>query len=107
MATPQKPYRELTPAALITGVLIGSVMTAAFVYVALKLGFTLPGSTVAAIMGYNEAKRWSKTPEEFGTGTPEGIAGPEAGQLTFEMVEDLLYEDEEDLRDWLRGLLIP
>lgn len=36
------------------------------------------GSTVAAIMGYNEAKRWSKTPEEFGTGTPEGIAGPEA-----------------------------
>jgi len=36
------------------------------------------GSTVAAIMGYNEAKRWSKTPEEFGKGTPEGIAGPEA-----------------------------
>lgn len=36
------------------------------------------GSTVAAIIGYNEAKRWSKTPEEFGTGTPEGIAGPEA-----------------------------
>jgi putative tricarboxylic transport membrane protein len=36
------------------------------------------GSTVAAIMGYNEAKRWSKTPELFGTGIPEGIAGPEA-----------------------------
>lgn len=36
------------------------------------------GSTVAAIMGYNEAKRWSKTPEEFGKGCPEGIAGPEA-----------------------------
>lgn len=36
------------------------------------------GTTVAAIMGYNEAKRWSKTPEEFGEGTPEGIAGPEA-----------------------------
>ncbi|MGZ0190617.1 MAG: tripartite tricarboxylate transporter permease, partial [Alphaproteobacteria bacterium] len=36
------------------------------------------GSTVAAIMGYNEAKRWSKRPEEFGTGVPEGIAGPEA-----------------------------
>jgi putative tricarboxylic transport membrane protein len=36
------------------------------------------GSTVAAIMGYNEAKRWSKNPEEFGTGCPEGIAGPEA-----------------------------
>ena len=36
------------------------------------------GSTVAAIMGYNEAKRWSDRPEEFGTGVPEGIAGPEA-----------------------------
>lgn len=36
------------------------------------------GATVAAIMGYNEAKRWSKRKEEFGTGCPEGIAGPEA-----------------------------
>ena len=36
------------------------------------------GSTVAAIMGYNEARRWSKHKKDFGTGTPEGIAGPEA-----------------------------
>ncbi|MDH5537327.1 MAG: tripartite tricarboxylate transporter permease [Betaproteobacteria bacterium] len=36
------------------------------------------GATVAAIMGYNEAKRWSKHKEEFGNGSPEGIAGPEA-----------------------------
>lgn len=36
------------------------------------------GATVAAIMGYNEARRWSKNKEEFGTGCPEGIAGPEA-----------------------------
>lgn len=36
------------------------------------------GTTVAAIMGYNEAKRWSKHPEEFGKGSIEGIAGPEA-----------------------------
>ena len=36
------------------------------------------GATVAAIMGYNEAKRWSKNKKEFGTGCPEGIAGPEA-----------------------------
>jgi len=36
------------------------------------------GSTVAAIMGYNEAKRWSKHKKDFGNGTPEGIAGPEA-----------------------------
>ena len=36
------------------------------------------GSTVAAIMGYNEAKRFSKNKEEFGKGAIEGIAGPEA-----------------------------
>ena len=36
------------------------------------------GATVAAIMGYNEAKRWSKNKHEFGNGCPEGIAGPEA-----------------------------
>jgi putative tricarboxylic transport membrane protein len=36
------------------------------------------GATVGAIMGYNEARRWSKNPEEFGTGAPEGIVGPEA-----------------------------
>ena len=36
------------------------------------------GSTVAALMGYNEARRWSKHKKDFGKGTPEGIAGPEA-----------------------------
>ncbi len=36
------------------------------------------GSTMAAMIGYNEAKRWSDKPEEFGTGSIEGIAGPEA-----------------------------
>jgi putative tricarboxylic transport membrane protein len=36
------------------------------------------GSTVAAIMGYNEAKRWAKNKDEFGKGAIEGIAGPEA-----------------------------
>ena len=36
------------------------------------------GATVAAIMGYNEARRWSPRKHEFGSGVPEGIAGPEA-----------------------------
>lgn len=36
------------------------------------------GGTVAAFMTYSETKRWSKHPEEFGKGSPEGIAGPEA-----------------------------
>ncbi|MBT8361791.1 MAG: C4-dicarboxylate ABC transporter permease [Desulfobacterales bacterium] len=36
------------------------------------------GATVAALMGYNEAKRFSKNKEDFGSGAPEGIVGPEA-----------------------------
>ncbi|HWI77877.1 MAG TPA: tripartite tricarboxylate transporter permease, partial [Ramlibacter sp.] len=35
------------------------------------------GGTVAAFMSYSEAKRWSKHPEEFGHGSPEGVAAPE------------------------------
>jgi putative tricarboxylic transport membrane protein len=36
------------------------------------------GGTIAAFLAYNEAKRWSKHPEEFGRGSPEGIAAPES-----------------------------
>jgi putative OPT family oligopeptide transporter len=46
------PYRELTVAAVVFGVAIGALMTAAFVYIGLKLGFVMPGSTVAAILGF-------------------------------------------------------
>lgn len=36
------------------------------------------GGDIASWVGYNEAKRWSKHPEKFGQGVPEGIAAPEA-----------------------------
>lgn len=36
------------------------------------------GGTVAAFMSYSEARRWSKHPEEFGKGSPEGVAAPES-----------------------------
>jgi len=36
------------------------------------------GGTIASFMSYNEARRWSKYPEEFGKGSPEGIAAPES-----------------------------
>jgi putative tricarboxylic transport membrane protein len=35
------------------------------------------GGTVAAFLSYNEARRWSSHREEFGHGSPEGIAAPE------------------------------
>lgn len=40
------------------------------------------GGSIAAFMAYNEAKRWSKRPEEFGKGSPEAIAAPEAANNT-------------------------
>ncbi len=35
------------------------------------------GAVLAAFMGYNEAVRWSKTPEKFGTGELEGVVSSE------------------------------
>ena len=36
------------------------------------------GASLAAFLGYGAAKKYSKTPEKFGTGTLDGVAGPEA-----------------------------
>jgi putative tricarboxylic transport membrane protein len=40
------------------------------------------GGSIAAFMSYNEARRWSKHPEEFGKGSPEAIAAPETANNT-------------------------
>src|SRR6056300_1556946 len=45
-------YRELTVAAVVLGIIQGIVLNIAFVYAALTLGFSIGGSTVAAIIGY-------------------------------------------------------
>lgn len=45
-------YREITRTSILLGLAQGIVLNIAFVYIALKLGFSMPGSTIAAIMGY-------------------------------------------------------
>jgi putative tricarboxylic transport membrane protein len=40
------------------------------------------GGTISAFLAYNEARRWSSNKEEFGRGSPEGIAAPEAANNT-------------------------
>ena len=35
------------------------------------------GATLAAFVSYSEAVRWSRHPERFGTGEPEGVVAPE------------------------------
>ena len=49
---PVRKYPELSAIGVSLGAVQGIVMTAAFVYIALKLGFGIPGSTVAAIVGF-------------------------------------------------------
>ena len=45
-------YREVTPAALILAIIIGIVMNAAITYAGLKIGFTIGGSAIAAVLGF-------------------------------------------------------
>jgi putative tricarboxylic transport membrane protein len=40
------------------------------------------GGSIAAFFSYNEAKRWSRYREEFGKGSVEGVAAPEAANNT-------------------------
>src|SRR3546814_8246443 len=43
------------------------------------------GGTIASFMSYNEARRWSKHPEEFGKGSPEAVAAPRSEEHTSEL----------------------
>src|SRR5680860_1401694 len=42
------------------------------------------GGSVANILAYDQAKKTSKTPHKFGTGTPEGIIAPETSNNAVE-----------------------
>ncbi len=45
-------YREITLAAIIFGVIVGTIMNAAITYAGLKIGFTIVGSAIAAVLGF-------------------------------------------------------
>lgn len=46
------PYREVTWAAMILGIAVGVVLTVSMTYAGLVMGFTVPASAVAAIVGW-------------------------------------------------------
>ncbi|MDM8561281.1 OPT/YSL family transporter [Candidatus Parabeggiatoa sp. HSG14] len=48
----RETYRELTIAAVLLGIIQGIILNIAFAYIALKLGFSIGGSAIAAIIGY-------------------------------------------------------
>jgi len=47
-----KKYREVTLAAILFGVIVGTIMNAAITYAGLKIGFTIVGSAIAAVLGF-------------------------------------------------------
>lgn len=48
----QSRYREVTVSSIVFGVLVGGVMNAAITYAGLKIGFTIVGSAIAAVLGF-------------------------------------------------------
>ena len=49
---PEKSYREVTISALVFALVIGVIMNAAITYAGLKIGFTIGGSAIAAVLGF-------------------------------------------------------
>jgi uncharacterized oligopeptide transporter (OPT) family protein len=49
---PTRPYREVTLSSILLGVVIGAVMNAAITYAGLKIGFTIVGSAIIAVLGF-------------------------------------------------------
>ncbi|TVQ62878.1 MAG: hypothetical protein EA378_03440 [Phycisphaerales bacterium] len=48
----QRRYREVTVSAIVFGVIFGAIMNAAITYAGLKIGFTIVGSAIAAVLGF-------------------------------------------------------
>jgi uncharacterized oligopeptide transporter (OPT) family protein len=48
----QTRYREVTVSAIVFAIIIGVVMNAAITYAGLKIGFTIGGSAIAAVLGF-------------------------------------------------------
>ncbi|MEE8439333.1 MAG: tripartite tricarboxylate transporter permease, partial [Micropepsaceae bacterium] len=77
----QEPFRVRLPSLTLMNRLKRSQFIGAFIgtFEGLMPG---AGGSIASFLSYNEAKRWSRQPEEFGNGSPEGIAAPETANNT-------------------------
>ena len=110
MAQASRPYPELTVIGVGLGAIQGVVMTAAFVYIALKLGFGIPGSTVAAIIGFTVLRgilrRKSIVENNINQTVASGINTASSG-LVFTLPALLLLSiDQPELGDFPFGALI-
>ncbi len=51
-ATPSGACREVTVSSIVFGIVVGAIMNAAITYAGLKIGFTIVGSAIAAVLGF-------------------------------------------------------
>ena len=104
MSSLRRPYPELSFVGVSLGALQGIIMTASFVYIALKLGFGLAGSTVAAILGFvvlrGVLRRRSIVENNINQTVASGINTASAGVVFTLPALMLLSVDDPSLRDF-------
>lgn len=102
--TSSRPYPELSLIGVALGAVIGVGMTASFVWIALKLGFGLAGSTVAAIIGFavlrGGLRRKSIVENNINQTVASGINTASAGVVFTLPALLLLSVDDPSLRDF-------
>ncbi|MFT4625505.1 MAG: putative OPT family oligopeptide transporter [Myxococcota bacterium] len=110
VAAHSRPYPELSFVGVAFGTLQGVIMTASFVYIALKLGFGLSGSTVAAILGFvvlrGALKRRSIVENNINQTVASGINTASAGVVFTLPALMLLSVNDPSLRDFPVGPLV-
>jgi putative OPT family oligopeptide transporter len=98
-------YREITPAAIILGLTIGIVLTSCWTYVGMILGFTIPGSEIAAIIGYGVLRgilrRSTIIENNINQTIASGINIASAGVI---FTIPVLYIQRIDFNPWVIGL---
>ena len=79
------PYPEITWAAILTGYLIGSLIALSIGYLSLKLGFSIEGSELAAILGFGVLRgvmrRSSIIENNIQQTLASGVNGASAGMM--------------------------
>ena len=102
--TSPRTYPELSFVGVALGAVIGVGMTASFVWIALKLGFGLAGSTVAAIVGFavlrGGLRRKSIVENNINQTVASGINTASAGVVFTLPALLLLSVDDPSLRDF-------
>lgn len=110
MSSNVRSYPELSFVGVSLGAVQGVIMTAAFVYIALKLGFGVPGSTVAAIVGFTVLRgvlrRRSIVENNVNQTVASGINTASAGVVFTLPALLLLSVDQPELGNYPFGALV-